>query len=294
MDTTMPSLSQHIAKRADELPEGSLLCPRALLHLGSRAAVDQALSRLARRGQLMRVCQGVYVRPIETRFGLRPPAVEKVIEALAELWGETIVPCGGAAANFLGLTTQTPVQSVYLTSGPSRRLKLGALTVHLRHAPRWQLVAPHRPAGDAIRALAWLGEIEENLGAIASKLSPADLEEFVELRVLMPARIAELMSAWIGQNPRLSPDQTCITREHGLKMKDTSAEKEILDEIHKLGKGQQAEVLEFVRSLANSEMEGVPGKTLLRFAGTIDRKDLDRMTKAIQIDCESDPQGDQP
>ncbi|MXX40289.1 MAG: hypothetical protein F4Z85_19890 [Gemmatimonadetes bacterium] len=193
----MPSLSQHIAKRAAELPEGSLLCPRALLHLGSRSAVDQALSRLARRGQLMRVCQGVYVRPIETRFGLRPPAVEKVIEALAELWGETIVPCGGAAANFLGLTTQTPVQSVYLTSGPSRRLKLGALTVHLRHAPRWQLVAPHRPAGDAVRALAWLGEIEENLGATASKLSPADLDEFIGLRVLMPARIAELVSARI-------------------------------------------------------------------------------------------------
>ena len=156
----MPSLSQHIAKRAAKLPEGSLLCPRALLHLGSRAAVDQALSRLARRGQLMRICQGVYVRPIETRFGLRPPAVEKVIAAVAELWGETIVLCGGAAANSLGLTTQIPVQSVYLTSGPSRRLKLGALTVHLRHAPRWQLVAPHRPAGDAVRALAWLGEID--------------------------------------------------------------------------------------------------------------------------------------
>ncbi len=201
----------------------------------------------------MRVCQGIYVRPIETRFGLRPPAVEKVIAALAELWGETIVPCGGAAANFLGLTTQTPVQSVYLTSGPSRRLKLGALTVHLRHAPRWQLVAPHRPAGDAVRALAWLGEIEENLGAIANKLSPTDFDEFVELRVLMPARIAELVSARIGQNPRLSPDQTCITRERGgQKMKDTSVKKEILDEIHKLGKGQQAEVLEFVRSLAKS------------------------------------------
>ena len=69
-------------------------------------------------------------------------------------------------------------------------------------------------------------------------------------------------------------------------MKDTSVEKEILDEIHKLKKGQQAEVLEFVRSLARPEMEGVPGKTLLRFAGTIDREDLDKMAKAIQADCE--------
>ena len=70
-------------------------------------------------------------------------------------------------------------------------------------------------------------------------------------------------------------------------MKDTSVKKEILDEIHKLGKGQQAEVLEFVRSLAKSEQEGVPGKTLLRFAGTIDREDLAKMTEAIQSDCES-------
>ena len=70
-------------------------------------------------------------------------------------------------------------------------------------------------------------------------------------------------------------------------MKDAFVKKEILDEIHKSGKGQQAEVLEFVRSLAKSEMEGVPGKTLLRFAGTIDRADLDKMAEATQADCES-------
>ena len=70
-------------------------------------------------------------------------------------------------------------------------------------------------------------------------------------------------------------------------MKDTSVEKEILLEIHKLGKGQQAEVLEFVRSLTKTEVEGVAGKTLLRFAGTIDIKDLDKMAEAVQADCES-------
>ncbi|MXX40287.1 MAG: hypothetical protein F4Z85_19880 [Gemmatimonadetes bacterium] len=69
-------------------------------------------------------------------------------------------------------------------------------------------------------------------------------------------------------------------------MKDT-VEKEILDEIHKLGKGQQAEVLEFVRSLAKSAMTGAPGQTLLRFAGTIDREDLAKMTETIQAACES-------
>ena len=196
----MPSLPSLIMAHASELPEGSLLCPSALLHLGSRSAVDQALSRLARNKQLNRVCQGVYVRPIETRFGSRPPAVDKVIESLSSLWGETIVSSGGAAANALGLSTQVPVRSVYLTSGPSRTLKFGELEVTLRHAPRWQLVAPHRAAGDAIRALAWLGseEVEENLEAISVKLSSEELHEIAAWRAMMPAWIAEPVSAMVA------------------------------------------------------------------------------------------------
>ena len=197
----MPSLPEQIMQHAAESLEGSLLCPSALLHLGTRAAVDQALSRLARRRQLLRICQGVYVCPVKTRFGLCPPNVERVIVALSALWGETIVPCGGDAANRFGLTTQVPVQSIYLTSGPNRQLKLGELTVNLRHAPRWQLVAPYRPAGDAVRALAWLGpeEIEENLNVIEHKLSCMDFDELAAARAVMPAWMAEPISALVAE-----------------------------------------------------------------------------------------------
>lgn len=148
----------------------------------------------------MRVCQGVYVRPIQTRFGPRPPSVEKVLTSLSTLWGETIVPCGGMAANALGLTTQVPIRSVYLTSGPDRVLKLGGLTVELRHAPRWQLTAPHRPAGEVVRALAWLGpkEVEEGLAAVRNKLSAEDLGELAASRAVMPAWMAEPVSVMVA------------------------------------------------------------------------------------------------
>ena len=75
---------------------------------------------------------------------LKAPRIAKAISALSQLWGETIVPCGAAAANRLRLTTQNPVRMVYLTSGPSRRLRFGSSVVELRHAPRWQLAVPHR------------------------------------------------------------------------------------------------------------------------------------------------------
>ena len=196
----MRSLPSQVMSHAAESLEGTLLCPSALLHLGSRTAVDQALSRLARKGELMRVCQGVYVQPIETRFGSRLPAVEKVIASLSELWGETIVPCGGAAANALGLTTQVPVRSVYLTSGPNRKLRLGELTVELRHAPRWQLTAPHRPAGEVVRALSWLGpdEVEAGLEVVGRKLSAEDFQDLAASRAVMPAWIAEPVSKMVA------------------------------------------------------------------------------------------------
>ena len=48
----MKSLPERIMEHAEAPP----ICPAALLHLGQRAAVGQALSRLARSGRLMRIC----------------------------------------------------------------------------------------------------------------------------------------------------------------------------------------------------------------------------------------------
>ncbi len=197
----MWGLPRRVMEYAQALPEATPLCPGALLHLGQRAAVNQVLSRLTRSDELMRICQGVHMRPVETRFGLRAPRLDKTLAALSVLWGETIVPCGGAAANRLGLTKQNPVRTVYLTSGPNRRLHFGSSVVELRHAPRWQLAAPHRKAGDIIRALAWLGpeEVEDGLEAVLPTLRDEDREELSAARATMPNWMAQPVSAHLSR-----------------------------------------------------------------------------------------------
>ena len=111
------------------------------------------------------------------------------------LWGEHR-PCA-ARTNCLGLTTQNPVREVYLTSGRNRRLRFGGLTIELRHAPRWQLAAPHRRAGEVIRALAWLGpeEVEDHLETVLPTLCEEDLDELSAARAVMPNWMAEPVSA---------------------------------------------------------------------------------------------------
>jgi len=49
---------------------------------------------------------------------------------------------------------------------------------------------------------------------------------------------------------------------------------------------QQQQVLGFVRALAATRVRGVPGQTLLRFAGAIDASDLTTMAQAIEEGCE--------
>lgn len=193
----MQTLAKQVLEHAAGLPEGTPLVAKELLHLGSRAAVDQALSRLVRRGALLRAGRGIYVRPVESRFGSRAPSAFKIIEGLATQRGETIVPHGASAANVLGLTTQIPIREVYLTSGTSRRLKLGAQTVELRHAPTWQLIFPGRAAGDVVRALAWLGP--ENAGkalrTLRAKLPAAEMKEVASARARLPTWMAQEVSA---------------------------------------------------------------------------------------------------
>jgi hypothetical protein len=192
----MKRLTSQILEEARRLPEGAPLAAKALLRLGSRPALDQALSRLARRGQLLRAGRGIYVRPVESRFGVRAPSVEKVIEAVAAQRGETIVPSGAAAANTLGLTTQVPVRWVYLTSGPSRTLQLGRQIVELRHAPQWQLVLPSRPAGQAVRALAWLGptKAHETMRRLKRTLPTTELDALAAVGPRLPSWLAEPVS----------------------------------------------------------------------------------------------------
>ncbi|CAN0653664.1 Transcriptional regulator, AbiEi antitoxin, Type IV TA system [Nitratireductor aquimarinus] len=188
----MRRLTEQILEHAKQLPEGTPVAAKSLLYLGTRAAVDQALSRLAEREQLIRAGRGVYLLPVVSRFGARAPSVEQAVEALAAQRGEVIVSSGAVAANSLGLTTQVPVRSVYLTSGRTRKMSLGKQTVELRHAPRWQLAMAHRPAGQALRALAWLGpeRAETALQTLKRKLPPSEFSELVAAAPQLPNWLA--------------------------------------------------------------------------------------------------------
>jgi len=107
-----------------------------------------------------------------------------------------VVASGAAEANALGLTTQVPTREVYLTSGSSRRLKLANREVELKHGNRWQMLLGKRPAGQAIRALIWLGPEQAPmiLAMLRSKLSSQEWEALRQARARLPSWVAKAVS----------------------------------------------------------------------------------------------------
>ncbi|WP_194726364.1 DUF6088 family protein [Noviherbaspirillum malthae] len=193
----MSVLSTSILERVSNLEEGGIISPKEFLHLASRAAVDQAFTRLTKEGRLLRVGRGLYVAPVISRFGTRPPAPEKVVAAVTYQKGEVAVSHGAADANILGLTTQVPIKEVFLSSGPNRKLHLGKRIIDIRHAPRWQLILGASRAGMAVRAMAWLGK--EHLGEVMPKLRrqlpSEDWEKLTAARASLPSWMAKAVGS---------------------------------------------------------------------------------------------------
>lgn len=128
-------LSETIRKTTAGKPEGEVFSSADFERLGNRAAASRALAALAKKGELLRLERGLYVAPVQGRFGRRSPAPAKVLASLAAKTGERLFPSGAAEANAFGLDTQVPIREVYLTSGRSRCLFLGQLKVQLMRAP---------------------------------------------------------------------------------------------------------------------------------------------------------------
>ncbi len=182
------SVAARIEKHVTTLPEGSPVRAASFARLGSRPAVDQALSRLAKQRRLVRIGRGEYVALVASRFGKRTPYAERVVEQLRQISAETIVPNGAVAANKLKLTTQVPMQLGYLTSGATRTFQLGPETVVLRKAPQWMLVAPHTRVGEVVRALAWLGpsQVREALALVGARLSAEERQQLRYVSMMAP------------------------------------------------------------------------------------------------------------
>ena len=192
----MQTIEESMLRRVRGRGRGSAVTPTDFLDLGTRAAVDQGLSRLARKKVLTRVSRGVYSFP-ETNawIGEISPSPDEVAKALARRGSGKLLPCGALAANLLGLSEQVPAKAEYLTDGPSRRVMIKNLQVVLKQTTPKNLATAGRVSGVVIQALRFLRRQQvgvEVVTKLRERLKPAERRQLVKDIPLAPAWMAPI------------------------------------------------------------------------------------------------------
>jgi hypothetical protein len=190
MKAIATSVPDRIMNRARARGRGGVFTPSDFLDVAARSAIDQALSRLAKNGQLRRLARGLYDFPkVHPKLGPLSPTPDDVAQALARETGSQVQIAGARAANALGLSSQVSAKSTYLTDGPSRRVVLGKRVVDLRHASPKHLIAPGSAAGTVVQALRHVGAVRaaDVVQVAARRLSANDKKTLASTAVQAPA-----------------------------------------------------------------------------------------------------------
>lgn len=154
-------LKTQIAQRIVASAPFGVWTPADFLDLGDRDAVDKALQRLARAGEIRRIDRGLYDKPRTSRLtgAATPPDYRQVIEAIARRDQARMLVDGMTAANDLGLTDAVPARVVVHTETHRRSLRLGNLTIEFKKTAPSRLYWAGRPAMRVVQALHWLKDV---------------------------------------------------------------------------------------------------------------------------------------
>ncbi len=126
-------ISEKIKKRILDKGQGKLHCVADFYDLGNDRVVRQALIRLEKRGILERVKRGVYLLPeVDAEIGVLHPSLDDIAKTIAERDNVQILPTGALALNILGLSTQVPMNAVYVTTGASKIVRVGKRKITFR------------------------------------------------------------------------------------------------------------------------------------------------------------------
>ncbi|QVY64609.1 DUF6088 family protein [Polaribacter sp. Q13] len=191
----MQSVQARIENEIKSMKRGSILFPSNFDAIGNVEVVKKSLLRLTNKEFLIRLAHGIYLYPKQDKLlGVLYPSIEEIANAIADRDKARIIPTGITALNKLGLSTQIPMNIVFLTDGASRSVVVGKRTIKFKRTTPKNLLVKGKLTGLIIQALKEIGKdnvTDEQLEKIRNHLK---LEE-KEIR----EHDAKLAPAWISK-----------------------------------------------------------------------------------------------
>ena len=131
-----------VLNRIANAPSGSVFVISDFTDLANYEAVKKVLARLADQCMLRRVLRGVYDKPRLSSLlhGDAAPDLDQVAHAIARNYNWSIAANGETALNQIGLTSKTPTEWSYISSGPYKQYAIGDNTLTFAHRSDSQMI----------------------------------------------------------------------------------------------------------------------------------------------------------
>jgi len=161
----MMTVSKQIEATINRMPKGSLIFIDDFVDKFEYETARKALQRLHNSEHIMRLNRGIYYKPKESELlGIIEPSAEQIADAIAKRDKARIIPTGSYAQYRLGLTTQIPMNVVYLTDGSPRKIQVGNQKITFKKTSPKNLAVDHALTSLIIQGLKEIGEgnVESN------------------------------------------------------------------------------------------------------------------------------------
>ncbi|UGS22302.1 DUF6088 family protein [Flavobacterium cyclinae] len=200
----MYSIHNQIEKKIESLKKGSILFISDFIEFGTTENIKKVMQRLEKKEVITRLAHGIYLYPKKDKvLGTLFPSTEEIALAIAKRDKARIISTGVQALQQLGLSTQVPMNVVYLTDGAPRKIKVGKRTITFKKTTPKNLTIKDKKLNIVIQALKELGKenVDENAKQKIKKvLQQMTIESIKEDSVAAPTWIRNTILELINKD----------------------------------------------------------------------------------------------
>ena len=180
----MQSIHSQLEDKILSLKKGAIVFVSDFAAFGTAENVKKVLLRLEKKQLLVRLAHGIYLYPkIDKELGILYPSTESIAEAIAKRDKTRIIPTGIYALQQLGISTQIPMNVIYLTDGAPRKIKVGKRTITFKKTVPKNLAIKNKILSNIVQGLKELGkenitdEVKQKINQALEKVPVEILKE---------------------------------------------------------------------------------------------------------------------
>lgn len=168
-----------IREKIKEAKDGTIFINSDFADITNYENIRKNLSRLADKGEIRRITNGIYEKPKYSKLLKEYIAADPtaIAEAIARSYNWKISPSGNTALNLLKLSTQVHATWSYISDGPYKTYQIDSIKIEFKHRTNKDITNLSNITILVIEALKFYGEKNiksDIIGALSNRLTETE------------------------------------------------------------------------------------------------------------------------